>query len=166
MSSKKKGFLKAGTILGIVVAVIMLLSAIAVFATKNLVTTDFVKEVLVASEEYVNIEGVIYEKTSTGATGAVLTEEEIKLTVDIIQSGMTMIGIFCIGIGAAMLVVSILLIHKTNKLQYSMGLTIALLVLSLFAGNLITMAFMIVALCIKDPKPTIENINKIAENNL
>ena len=42
---------------------------------------------------------------------------------------------------------------------------ITLLVFSILSNSTLTMAFMIVALCIKDKKVTLENINEIASQN-
>lgn len=168
MTSTKRKFLKAGAILGIICSIFAVIAGVGSILIREFVTEENVVNLLKTDQDmhYVENEDKSYYFAYTNEDGVEekLTEEEIELAINVVISGTSKFGIFTIGIGIATFVLSIVLINKTNKNKSSKGATIALLVLSAIQGNMITFAFMIVALCLRDlPPATLENVDKIEE---
>ncbi len=139
MNNTKKGFMYAGGILGIIAAVsCIILGVIALIAT-SVIDFNFVNE-------------LIAEMNATATTAEeliVLTEAQIHTVVRISRVITVLIGLFTLGLGIANLVLSKKVIKLGAVCSNKKGAVIALLVLSVLIGNLITMAFMITALCLR-----------------
>lgn len=131
MTNTKKSFMSAGAILGIVTASFMILASIVCFYATTFVDVQFIIETL---EE----EAVGYKT------------EEIKFLVDTTKTVLVVMGVFILGLAIAMLSLSIMVQTQTKKLTTKKGSIIALLVICCIAGNILTAAFMIVVLCLKD----------------
>lgn len=164
MSATKKGFLKAGAILGIVVSSIMALFGMIMFSSMDIVTEDMVKNSYSIEQNYALYEDVdgsyTIEYTDEEGQTIVVSQEEVQLVVKVSKIVLLVIGLLIVGYSVAVMVVSILILKKVNKEVNPKGLTITLLVLSALMGSVLIMVFMIVALCLKDKKPTLENIDE------
>ncbi len=134
MTDTKKSFLTAGAILGIVEASVMILTGIIMFCCIGLVDEQFITTMLEAEKE---------------ATVA-LTSSEMSFAITAMRVAFVAMGTFIMAMSAAMLVFSILVLKNKNKGIYKKGFVITLLVLSVINGNILTAAFMIVTLCLKD----------------
>ena len=171
MTSTKRGFLKAGAIIGIVASVLMSLFSLIFIPVSNYFTEDMMLESYKVEENYNYVEtpdGSYYvEYTFNGETIRV-TEAEIQMLTKIVKGVFIAITIIVIIQSIPVFVLSIIMLNKLKKNSVSKGLIIALLVLSIISSNVLIMAFMIVALCLKDKpqiEPNLENINEIAKNS-
>lgn len=164
MSATKKGFLKAGAILGIVFSSIMALFGIIMFSSMDIVTEDMVKNSYSIEQNYTLYEDVdgsyTIEYTDEEGQTIVVSQEEVQLVVKVSKIVLLVIGLIIVGYSVAVMAVSILILKKVNKEVNPKGLTITLLVLSALMSSVLIVSFMIVALCLKDKKPTLENIDE------
>lgn len=131
MNGTKKAFLLAGSILGIIEAASMILIAISLF---SVVGSIDVNAVITLLEE----EAMLYSDVELAAIA------ELTNTIIAIMSA------YIAGMSVAMLVLSIIVLKQRNKGVSKKGTIIALLVISILNANILTAAFMIVALCLKD----------------
>ena len=131
MNGTKKAFLLAGSILGIIEAASMILIAISLF---SVVGSIDVNAVITLLEE----EAMLYSDVELAAIA------ELTNTIIAIMSA------YMAGMSVAMLVLSIIVLKQRNKGVSKKGTIIALLVISILNANILTAAFMIVALCLKD----------------
>jgi len=175
MTSTKKGFLKAGGILAIIASVSIALFGMSFFGISNMLNEKLILETYKTESGYAYFEDAdgnyyieYYEDEEDILTGEKMrvTEDEIELAVQFGKAILTVLAIFILGLAIAQFIISILVLNKMSKDKSSKGLIIALLVLSIITGSMLTSAFMIVALCLKDKKqPTLENISEIAAEN-
>lgn len=172
MSSTKKGFIKAGSILAIVASSFVILFSFIFVLAGFSVNEDFVIETYKTEPGYQYVEeldGGYYieynESEGSGWVTQTVTDDEIQLIVTVTRVILFTISAFCLGLAVAEMVISIIMLNKLKNNESKKGLIITLLVLSLLVGGIITTSFMIVALCLKDKKPTLENINEIASEN-
>ncbi len=176
MSNTKKGFMKAGAIISIVLAVFFALGALIMFGVKSLLTD----ESLTALCRDVVVEGFEmdpdYKKVTEGDTfyfeyvgtdidmkGTKITQEDldnaIKLVVNTVKVVFNIGGVILLVYAVVNMTFGIMVLGDANKGRNRTGNIIALLVFSVLSGNAITMAFMIVSLCLKN-KP--EELNREA----
>ena len=155
MNKTKKGFLTAGSIIAIISAILGILVSILLFSfgaglkEKHIIEIYKMDE---ACEYHENADGSYYIIDIDEETGAetILKESEIELVVKIVKGFLIVAACLEIGFGVAMMIVAIQLLKATNKNEEKKGKTIALLVLSALTGEVLTLAFMIVALCLKN----------------
>lgn len=167
MNSTKRGFLKAGAILGIIAAAFSILSGLGMFSVDGVVTEDIIKEIYSTETGYKlteTNEGYTIEFTEDGET-VTITSEQIQNVLEIAKVVMIVLGVIIIGVSVAMLVISILILKRLKNRTVHKGLIITLLVLGALMSSLLIVGFMIVALCIKDKVATLENIEEIAKEN-
>ena len=131
MNGTKKAFLLAGSILGIVEAASLIMMALSLF---SLIGTIDVEAVRLLLEE----EAVLF------------TEMELVQITELVNVIIPAMAIYITGISVSMLVLSVVVLKQRNKGVSKKGCIIALLVISILSANIITAAFMIVALCLKD----------------
>lgn len=163
MANTKKGFLKAGGILSIITATMAIIVGLFAFSFCNYYLNRDLFIAIYESdpttyEKVENSDGSIefrYVDETTGDT-VVITEGEIDLAVSAIKSVVRVGVVILIGISIAKMAVAICLMINTFKDKNSMGLTIALLIMSCVTVCFLTVAFMIVALCLKD-SPKVDN---------
>ncbi len=168
MNRTKKGFLTAGGIISIVLASLCLLEGLVMFTGKTLVTEDFVKEMFNSDSSYTYFEddlttdevGDYYFEYTEQGTVYKITKAEIKGIVNIASTILTVVCVILIALAVANLIFAIFVLKGSHRNNCKKGFIITLLVLSVLSGNLLTMAFMIVALCIKDT-PQIEHLEDI-----
>ncbi len=167
MSSTKRAFLKAGAIISIVLAGICILEGILLGTLSSMVTEKSIKEgyendtttfTLVTDKEDETLEPGDYYFTYT------VNDKEIKITrgeiVAIANVAKTVLNVFAwitILLSVANIIVAVLVIKDAKRNSNRKASIITLLVLSVLSGNLLTMAFMIVGLCLKN-KPENEII--------
>jgi len=145
MNSCKKAFLLAGTILGIIEAASMILIAISLF---SLIGSMDAETVAIILEE----EAMFYSNA------------ELVAIADLMNTIFAVMAAYITGMSIAMLVLSIVVLNQRNKGVSKKGTIIALLVISILNGNILTASFMIVALCIKD-KTAQEIVEEHMQNN-
>ena len=167
MNTTKRGFLKAGAILGIIAAAFSILSGLGMFSVDGVVTEDIIKEIYSTEMGYKlteTNEGYTIEFTEDGET-VTITSEQIQNVLEIAKVVMIVLGVIIIGVSVAMLTISILILKRLKNRTVHKGLIITLLVLGALMSSLLIVGFMIVALCIKDKVATLENIEEIAKEN-
>ena len=140
ISKTKKSFMLAGGIIGIIVACLSVISGFVLLALKSIDIYDLVIEII----------------NSTGGDASLYSAQELRTIISICQAAYGVLGIFAIGIGIGMLICSIVVIKNSTKGVPAKAATIALLVLSVFSCNVISFAFMIVVLCLKDNPNKVE----------
>lgn len=133
MSNTRKAFMKAGAIVGIVMASLLMLEGLGLLMGVNMVTREFVIDIIIADGDNI----------------ANYSEEMIRLIVVTSKVIMVVMSLLVLGIATANLVLSIKVLQYANTENMKKGCVIALLVLSILAGNMITCAFMITTLSLK-----------------
>lgn len=167
MNSTKRGFLKAGAILGIIAASFSILSGLGMFSVDGVVTEDIIKEIYSTETGYKlteTNEGYTIEFTEDGET-VTITSEQIQNVLEIAKVVMIVLGVIIIGVSVAMLTISILILKRLKNRTVHKGLIITLLVLGALMSSVLIVGFMIAALCIKDKVATLSNIEEIAQEN-
>ncbi len=173
MTKTKRSFLYAGSILGIIGAAFMLLISAVFFYISPLMSEDFVFDIYWDDvENYTPLDsnGDLAEtKQDTfsfmdNKTGDVYAVKDINAVSKLAKTAAITIATFLLAIGAAILIFSILVIRTAVKGSDKKWPIITLLILSAIMGNMLTMAFMIVALCIKNKPPIEEVLN--SNNNV
>lgn len=155
MTKTKKGFLKAGAILGIIIAALVGVWGMICFAGQSIVTRDLVVQTYLECEknEYTpieNFDGSITYKVVKDGQIKEISSADADALVSMTKAIITAMGIYSVALAIASVVISILVLINacTDKCKY--GYVITLLILSLLSFNLITAAFMIVVLCLKN----------------
>lgn len=172
MTTTKKGFLKAGSIISIIAAVLSALMSFIFISAATMIDEKFIIETYENEAGYAYFEDAdgsyyieYYEDEDDVILGVKqkVTDDEIQLIATASKTILIVLTVFVLGLSIAEFIIAILILNKLSKNESKKGLIIALLVLSIISGTMITSAFMIVALCLKDkPKATLENINEIA----
>lgn len=161
MTKTKSGFLKAGSIIGVVMSALCAVFGLICFVGQKIVTRDFVVQVVFdcAENEYTSIENfdgsITYKLYKDGVCVKETTSEEVDAVASLTKATMTTMGVFSCCFAVAELVLSIFVLIATSNEKIKNSLIVSELVISLLAGNLLTFAFMIVALCLKN-KPVEE----------
>ncbi len=137
MTKTKKGFMIAGGVLGIISSTLIILCGALLFMCIGYVNVAMLEEILAQDS-------------------IAFTSEELSQFVTLFKQFFTVSGITLLAFGAVNLVFSILVIVNAAKGNCKKGSVITLLVLSVLTGNILTAAFMIVVLCLK---------NKVETNN-
>lgn len=142
MNKTRKTFMLTGAILSIVEAGVLILVGLILFGASNMVTTGMVSEII-----------------ASDPTIGEVAEEELQAMVQLIQMMFNVMAFYVVALAVATIPVAVKVMKNTGN--NNKGAIIALLVLSIFTENIITFAFMIVALCLKN-KP-VEMIDEPAE---
>lgn len=139
MNKTRKSFLLAGSIVSFVEVGVLILVAFILFGVSSMVTTEMVNEIL-----------------ATDPTIGELTEEQVQAMVELLKFMYNAIAIYVLALSIATIPVAVKVLK--NAENNKKGAIIALLVLSIFTANIVTFAFMIVALCLKNkPVEIVEN---------
>lgn len=152
MTQTKRGFLKASAILSIIEAAFFIIAGIAIlFIVPNFVNESSIKEVL-SDSGYRYVEqaygSYYFEGLDEEGEYEIITSKEIKIVTNLSKAFFVPVSIMVLGLGAAKLVMSILILNITSKDKYSLGCTITLLVLSAVTGSTLQVGFLIAAMCI------------------
>ena len=131
MNKTRKNFMLAGSIVSLVYAGVLILMALILFGTSNMITSEFVNEIIAQDPSLSDI-----------------AEEQIQAMVELIKMMFNVMSFYIIALAVATIPVAIKVMKNTGN--NNKGAIIALLVLSIFTANNITFAFMIVALCLKN----------------
>ena len=164
MTKTRKGFLKAGAIIGIISAILGMLFSFLMFAVGKSITEEKVVEWLKTSEEFTYVEennSYYFIGTDENGTTVTLDEEATELTTKVIKYALMISAGIDFAVSIPFLILSIKLLSKTNKGVYSKRLTVSTLVLSAIFGELIVLAFMIIAMCSKNKNTGLENYEQI-----
>lgn len=139
MNNTRKAFLLAGSIVSFVEAGVLILVGLIVFGMSSMITVEMVNELL-----------------AMDPTMGELTEAQVQAMVQLVKLLYTGIAIYVLALSIATIPVAVKVIKNTENNKK--GAIIALLVLSIFTSNIITFAFMIVGLCLKNnPVEIVEN---------
>ncbi len=166
MNKTKKGFMTAGSIISLISVFIMILTGFILIAVGSVINEQQMCNVYDADSSYERVEEVggdyyyIYTDPVDGQQ-YIITSTDIQATVNITKTIINSMAIYFLALSIAILVFAILVLKHAISESNKKFAIITLLVLSVFTSNLITMAFMIVALCLKDKQvvPAQEQIN-------
>lgn len=131
MNKTRKAFMLTGAILSIVEAGVLILVGLILFGASNMVTTGMVSEII-----------------ASDPTIGEVAEEQLQAMVQLIQMMFNVMAFYVVALAVATIPVAVKVMKNTGNNKK--GAIIALLVLSIFTANIITFAFMIVALCLKN----------------
>ena len=171
MNPAKRSFLKAGAILAIISAVFMVFTGISMFTLSNSVNEKFILEIYEMEYQYVKVpelDGgyyIEYFEDEDNLRPTIVEDDEIILTAKIAKGAIIAMSVIIIGIAVVQYIFGSKILKDVKKNIASKKHIITLLVFSILSNSTLTMAFMIVALCIKDKKVTLENINEIASQS-
>jgi len=171
MNPTKRSFLKAGAILAIISAVFMVFTGISIFTLSSSVNEKFILEMYEMEYQYVKVpelDGgyhIEYFEDEDDLRPTIVEDDEILLTAKIAKGAIIAMSVITIGIAIVQYIFGSKILKDVKKNIASKKHIITLLVFSILSNSTLTMAFMIVALCIKDKKVTLENINEIASQN-
>lgn len=170
MNSTKKGYLKAASIIIIVVSVMSILLGMLCIAIGSMMDEDMMKETYKADNEYTyheNVDGSYYFTYMDDGTEVTLKESEIEFAAKFARGVMIGSGLFIIGLHTAKLTLSILALKGAKKNKFKKGCVIALVVLSAINTQILELVFLILALCTKDnPKITYESLGEMDEETM
>ena len=171
MNPTKRSFLKAGAILAIISAVFMVFTGISMFTLSSSVDEKFILEMYEMEYQYVKVpelDGgyhIEYFEDEDDLRPTIVEDDEIIMTAKIAKGAIIAMSVITIGIAVVQYIFGSKILKDVKKNIASKKHIITLLVFSILSNSTLTMAFMIVALCIKDKKITLENINEIASQN-
>jgi len=159
MNKRRKGFLKAATILSIVAASFGILVSIFLIFLSPMLNEEVLIDLYKADPTYTYVEHADggYSFTYQDDDGIITTidDETIPAMVTVTKIILTGVGIVFALYSAAQLTLAIIVLKGVNKLKYRAGCVIALLVLSVLSNALLEAVFIIVAMCSKqEDKPT------------
>ena len=139
MNKTKKGFLIAGGILAIIGAVFAIITGFSIAG----LTIESIREGLLENAMY-------------------YTEEEFESYVALVYNLVQIVGYLTIVLSIINLVLGLLILVRTSNETITKKIIITELVFAILGGGMLTMAFMIAALCIKDkPDDTHDPIQTI-----
>lgn len=161
MNKTRRAFLRAGSIIAIVASVFFVLLGISCVAFAPLVTTDNLCDIYESDTEdfkthYVNDnkeDGIDYfvELNDRGEeTRTIIYINDLAKLAKITRIYLKGVGWVALILGIASFVTAIFVLKEANRLTNRIAAIVTLLVLSLSLGNLLTFAFMIVGLCLKN----------------
>ena len=157
MTKTKSGFLKAGAILGIIWAGFFAIFGMTLFTIQGELSHKYIIEDIMEYKktEYDTINNfdgsITYKLTKDGETRTI-ESEKLDEIIELSKKVLTVGGIYVLAFSVASLALSILVLVNSEKEKANKGLIISLLCVSVFSANILTLAFMIVALCLKDKK--------------
>ena len=176
MSNIKKGFLNAGSIIAIIFGAFLVLSGIIACYASKIANEKFVVEMFKEDSSYTyfaddlttdEVGDYYFIYTDENGMQSKLTASDIITVVELTKSILIGMGIFILLLALANIWLAIVILRRTSKNRKCTGLTISLMITSLIVCNFLTMAFMIVALCLRDkPDITIENNNQYGEQDI
>lgn len=168
MTATKKGFLRAGGVLAVIASVFLALMGFILVGATAIIDEDFIIDTYKTEDGFAYVEEaeggyhIEYLEDEDDLLPKTVKDDEIQLIAKVSKIVLAVMAVFIGGLAIAQLIFAILILSKLSKEQSSKKLIITLLVLSILTGSMLTAAFMIVALCLKDKKPTLQNINEIA----
>ena len=162
MDTTKKGIIKAGAIIAIVIAVLTLISGASIFGTAGeIITENSIVEIIKQEEGYTYVEDgesyfIEYEEDGVAVR---ITKDDLLVTVKLVRRVVNVFLIISLVLAGVCILVANSLLKSAEQGKRCTGKIIALMIMSIFLGNMATFVLMIVALCIKDKKITLENVN-------
>lgn len=171
MTATKRGFLRAGGVLALVASVFLALMGFVLVGATATIDEDFIIDTYKTEDGFAYVEEaeggyhIEYFEDDDDLLPTIVKDDEIQLIAKLSKVVLAVMSVFIIGLAVAQFIFAILILSKLSKEKSSKKQIITLLVLSILTGSMLTAAFMIVALCLKDKKPTLQNINEIAAGN-
>ena len=171
MNPTKRSFLKAGAILAIISAVFMVFTGVSMFSLANSINEEFVLEMYKMEYQYTKVPELYggyhieYFEDEDDLRPTIIEDDEILLTAKIAKGAIIAMSVIIIGIAVVQYIFGTKILKNLKNNLARKKQIITLLVFSILSNSTLTMAFMIVALCIKDKKVTLENINEIASQS-
>ena len=155
MTTTKKGFLKAGTIIGIISACLGMIFSIFLLVVGTKLQEKHIVEIYKLDTDcqyFENEDGSYYFKDIDLELGEeeIIDEKDIEISTKIIKNMLIVASCADFVLSFILLILSSKLLSKTKNDVYSKNLTISMIVLSAITGEIIVMALMIVALCLKN----------------
>ena len=154
MNKTRKAFIVAGSVIAIIASIFMLFTSAILFVASSIIDEKFVVETYYAMDPNATLvteqDGgyIIYYRDSELNMDLTVTDEEVKTIVNVSSTLCLGVSITSLTFATAGVVLSIILLVEQKK-HSAKGIIIALLVISALSGNLLSTAFMIVALCLK-----------------
>ena len=155
MNKTKKSYLLIGSILTIVVSVFSILGGMFCFLIGSVCDEDFVKQIYIEDPEYqlVELPDEYYFEYMEDGNLMKITEDDIELVSDLIETITTAVGVVIIATAAVKLGLAIRIIIANSRNTYAKGSVITLLVLSIINGNILEIIFLALAMSTKDKEP-------------
>lgn len=155
MTKAKSGFLKAGAIFGIIWAGFFAIFGMTLFTIQGELSHKYIIEDIMEYKktEYDtinNFDGSITYKLTKDGEVKEIKGDQLDDIIELSKKVLTVGGIYVLAFSVASLALSILVLVNSEKEKANKGLIISLLCVSVFSANILTLAFMIVALCLKD----------------
>lgn len=168
MNQTKKNFLKAGSIIAIVSAVFMLFTGISFVSSVGVVNEELILNTITYETDYQKLENadgsyyIEYFEDEDDLRPQRLEQKDIQDIVKIAKVALIVISVVIFAVSIVQFIFGVKILKNLKKEIGKKSHIITLLVFSILTDTILTTAFMIVALCIKDKKVTLENINDIA----
>lgn len=168
MNQTKKNFLKAGSIIAIVSAVFMLFTGISFVSSVGVVNEELILNTITYETDYQKFENadgsyyIEYFEDEDDLRPQRLEQKDIQDIVKIAKVALIVISVVIFAVSIVQFIFGVKILMNLKKEIGKKSHIITLLVFSILTDTILTTAFMIVALCIKDKKVTLENINDIA----
>ena len=164
MNKTRRAFLNAGSIIAIIMACVFTLLSIICIVVAPFVTTDNLVDLYEDDTKnfktyYINDnkdEGVDYfvELNDRGEeTKTVIYVKDLDALAKLTRTFLKSVGWGTIIFEVASFIAAIFVMKDARKLENRMASIITLLVLSLFTANMLTFAFMVVGLCLRNKMP-------------
>ena len=171
MTKTKKAFLYAGSILGILSSIFILLVGFVFFICapimdKNIIFDSYYEDLNYTAYDATdnpteNKDDVVYFQENT--SGEKVAVKDIEAFTKILKTVIIFLAFILVGLGVAEMAFSIIVINVASKGSKRLASIITLLILSAVTCNLLTMAFMVVGLCLRN-KPEIEIAPSVESN--
>ena len=171
MNPTKRSFLKAGAIIAIISAVFMLFTGIGFATSVSLINEELILDTITYETDYQkfkNADGsyyIEYFEDEDDLRPQTLTQKDIQDIVKIAKVALIVIAGVIVAVSIVQFIFGSKILKNLKKDISKKSHIITLLVFSILTETILTTAFMIVALCIKDKKVTLENINEIASQS-
>ncbi len=169
MNVTKRNFLKAGAIIAIVSAVFMLFTCFGFISSIGMIDEELMLNTITYETDYEYFENedgsyyIEYFEDEDDLRPERLEQKDIQDMVKIAKGVLVGLSVLIFAISLVQFIFSVKILKNLKKGISKKSHIITLLVFSILTDTILTAAFMIVALCIKDnPKVTLENINEIA----
>ena len=171
MNPTKKNFLKAGGIIAIISAVFLIFTGFSCISALSMVDEENILSTITYGIDYEYFENedgsyyIEYFEDEDDLRPERLEQKDIQDMVKIAKGVLIGFSVLIFAISLVQFIFAVKILKNLKKGISKKSHIITLLVFSILTDTILTAAFMIVALCIKDKKVTLENINEIASQN-
>ncbi len=152
MKRTKKGLLVAGAIISILVVLFMMIISLGLSLVNMMVNEDFILDTYKEDPSYEVVENTDGSYVIIDQDGLEITSGDIEIIVNIVKGIINTFNFMNMTSVVLTLIFAIMIFVKVSKDKDCKGAIITLIVLSVLQWNFLTLALMIVALCIKDER--------------